>query len=526
MDLRIVKSIRGVNHVDNNELVTTTGRSVDAVAAQAVEARAKLEAHWGRVKSRLKAKIGEELFSSWFSTIQLDRLEDGIVHLSQPTKFLKNWIDTHYTAALLQCCKAEFPDAESVDVSVRQPAMRRASLEDAGSGMVADAESGRGRSGVVPAASRPAIGALAGTGSSGEGGGLEVSAAGFQGSPLERRYTFETFVVGTSNRLAHAAAKQIAETCLETPRFNPLYIHSTVGLGKTHLLHAIAWEVRRRQPNAQVLYLTAERFRYRFVEAIRSQDAHSFKERLRGIDILIIDDMEFLQGARTEQEFDHTLNALLDGGKQVIVASARAPMQLESLDARMRSRLVGGLVTEISPLDPDLRLKILERRVAERRSADPSFNVEPAVLQLLSERLTESGRELDGAITRLYAACHLAGTPISLESVEKIISDLVTGFEPKRIKIEDILRVVSKHFGVSRGDILSQRRQRSIVHPRQIGMYLAKTLTARSLPEIGRRFGNRDHTTVLHAIRKIEQELKGDTRLRAEIEDLKRLLHN
>jgi chromosomal replication initiator protein len=216
----------------------------------------------------------------------------------------------------------------------------------------------------------------------------------------------------------------------------------------------------------------------------------------------------------------------LDGGKQVVVASARAPMQLDSLDQRMRSRLAGGLVTELVPLDYDLRLKVLEKRAEEKRAADPEFNVTPEVIEFLAERLTESARELDGAITRLYAACHLTGQPITIETVEHIIRDLMRGIEPRRIKIEDILRVVSKHFGVSRSDILSQRRHRSIVWPRQIGMYLAKTLTQRSLPEIGRRFGGRDHTTVLHAIRKIDGELKDNGTLRAEIDDLKRLLSN
>jgi chromosomal replication initiator protein len=299
-----------------------------------------------------------------------------------------------------------------------------------------------------------------------------------------------------------------------------------VGLGKTHLLHAIAWDVRRRHPSAQVLYLTAERFRYRFVEALKSRDALAFKETLRGIDILLIDDMEFLHGEKTEQEFDHTLNSLLDSGKQVVVASARAPSQLESLDPRMRSRLSGGLVTEICALDYELRLKVLAKRAEEKRAADPSFQLTEDVVQFLASKLTESGRELDGAVTRLYAACHLTGTPITIDTAEHIIRDLMRGMEPKRIKIDDILKLVTKHYGISRNDILSQRRHRSIVWPRQIGMYLSKKLTSRSLPEIGRRFGGRDHTTVLHAIRKIEKELTDNTQLKDELDDLKRLLNS
>lgn len=480
---------------------------------------------WNKVKKQLRAKIGEEMFTAWLARAELDAVDDGVLYISQPTLFLKNWTRTHYRDLMLQCCAREFPQVREIEVAMRQPvsaASRRKSLESAGETIIREASPGAPASPAVmrqTATGKPSHGTEQSDGAQGTG-------SGFSGSPLDRRYTFENFVVGQSNRLAHAAAKEIAETALERPRFNPLYIHSSVGLGKTHLLHAIAWEVKRQHPQALVRYLTAEHFRYRYVEAVRSQDANAFKAWLRAIDLLMIDDMEFLQGARTEQEFDHTLNALLDGGKQVVVASSRAPMLLDSLDARMRSRLVGGLVTEIAPLDPELRLRILERRLAERQASDPSFHVDHAVLTFLAERLTESGRELDGAITKLYASCHLTGAPVTMESAEKIIADLMRGMEPRRIKIDDILRVVSKHYGVSRSDILSQRRQRAIVHPRQIGMYLAKSLTSRSLPEIGRRFGNRDHTTVLHAIRKIEREIEGDKQLKLEIEDLKRLLHS
>ncbi len=348
---------------------------------------------------------------------------------------------------------------------------------------------------------------------------------GFEGSPLDPRYTFETFVVGPANRLAHAGATQVAETVMSSsPAFNPLYIHSSVGLGKTHLLHAVAWEVKRRNPDASILYLTAERFRYQFVEALRSQDPLAFKEKFRSINLLLIDDLEFMHGEKTEQEFDHIINALLDGGRQVVVASARAPNHIDRLNERMRTRLQRGLVTELGSLDYDLRIKVLEKRVAEKVAIDRSFQLSADVMQLLAERLTENGRELEGAVTRLYANWQYMRTPITLDIAETVVRDLVQGIEPRRIKIEDILRIVSRHFGVSKGDLLSQRRHRSVVWPRQIGMYLAKQMTARSLPEIGRRFGNRDHTTVLHAIRKIEGEINGNPRLRDEIDELKKLL--
>ncbi|MEL6287263.1 MAG: chromosomal replication initiator protein DnaA [Pseudomonadota bacterium] len=478
-----------------------------------------------RVQKRLRAKVGEDVYNSWFKSLEATRIDGGKLGLSVPTKFLRNWIENHYRDDLEELCRAEYDDLDAVEISVRLMGSNRraASVDDAQRQPALFAEASQqaitdrnpgwtGTSSLTPGGVQP---------------GARTEYHGFEGSPLDPKYTFDTFVVGASNRLAHAAACQVAETLMDKPlRFNPLYMHSNVGLGKTHLLHAIAWDVRRRHPSAQVLYLTAERFRYRFVEALKSRDALTFKEQLRGIDILLIDDMEFLHGAKTEQEFDHTLNSLLDSGKQVVVASARAPSQLESLDPRMRSRLAGGLVTEISPLDFDLRLKVLSKRADERRAADPSFQLSGDVLQFLAGKLTESGRELEGAVTRLYAACHLTGAPITVDSAEHIIRDLMRSTEPKRIKIEDIVKLVSKHYGISRNDILSQRRHRSIVWPRQIGMYLSKKLTSRSLPEIGRRFGVRYHTTVLHAIRKIENELKENNQLQDELDDLKRLLSN
>lgn len=474
---------------------------------------------WERIQKRLKTRFGEDVYSSWFARIEFSSVEDGQLRLTVPHRFLQSWIQSHYMDALLECCQAEIEGVEAIRLSVRQlgAAAGRAARQDG------DDRTAKPGARVVP--SSPGGGFNRTAEADIAAGQTEVG--GFHGSPLDPRLTFASFVVGTSNRLAYAAARQVGETLLDRPLgFNPLYIHSNVGLGKTHLLHAIAWDVRRRHPSAKVLYLTAERFRYRFVEALKSKEALAFKDSLRAIDILAIDDMEFLHGERTEQEFDDTLNALLDSGKQVVVASARAPGQLDSLNSRMRSRLSGGLVTELSRLDYDLRKRILERRADERRATDPTFQITPDVLDFLAERLTESGRELDGAVTRLYAACHLTGTPITKQSAEHIIRDLMRGMEPKRIKIDDILKLVSKHYGISRTDILSQRRQRSIVWPRQIGMYLAKQLTSRSLPEIGRRFGGRDHTTVLHAIRKIDGELKDDQRLKDEIEDLKRLLSN
>lgn len=476
-----------------------------------------------KVRALLRTRLGDKVYTSWFNSMAFESFDGRLIKVSVPTKFLRTWIQEHYADQLLECGRFEFSGAERLEVVYRElgnmagravPAQpNRTPVSDFGSSaqQAHPATTSVASSDVRMPMSPPAV--------------ARTSAGGLEGSPLDPRYTFESFVVGASNRMAHAGATQVAEAVLSgASGYNPLYIHSQVGLGKSHLLQAIAWDVKRRAPYAELLYLTAERFRYQFVEAIRSSDSSAFKERFRNINVLLIDDLEFLQGERTEQEFDHIINALLDGGKQVVVASARAPNQIERLNERMRSRLQRGLVAELQPLDMELRQRVLEKRVAEKKATAPNFSLSREVIDLLASRLTENGRELEGAVTRLYFTWQHMRMPITLDIAETVIRDLVQNLEPRRIKIEDILRIISRHFGVSKGDLLSQRRHRSIVWPRQIGMYLAKQLTARSLPEIGRRFGGRDHTTVLHAIRKIEGEISKNPRLEDELEELKRLL--
>ncbi|MDX2263650.1 MAG: chromosomal replication initiator protein DnaA [Hyphomicrobiales bacterium] len=474
-------------------------------------AEATIENKWRRIQTRLRAELGEDVFTSWFGRVELDAYDGRIVQISVPTKFLRNWLQSHYSDRLLACCNAELNGASKLEFRVRQPYAAAPAPQRSPDVSPPRVEPQRAAAPIAEDKQRDG----------------RTGCDGFEGSPLDPRFTFASFVVGAANRFAHAAAMQVTEAVADQPlRYNPLYIHSKVGMGKSHLLHAIAWEVKRAKPRAKVLYLTAERFMYSFAEALQAKDAPAFKEKLRGIDLMLIDDMEFLQGRTFQQEFCHTLNSLIDGGKQVVVASDCAPMGLESFDARMRSRLSGGLVTELGAFDYDLRFKILKRRASERAEQLPGFGIPDAVVDFLASQLTESGRELEGAVTRLSAAYQLTGQQATIEAAETIISDLVRGKDPKRVKIDDILRVLTKHFGVQRGDLLSSRRNRSIVRPRQIGMYLAKTLTARSLPEIGRRFGGRDHTTVLHAIRKVEELLAQDPSLGDEVEALKRLLRD
>ncbi|MGH6735606.1 MAG: chromosomal replication initiator protein DnaA [Methyloceanibacter sp.] len=462
---------------------------------------------WARVKTRLRGELGEDVYASWFRGVEVEQVDGGIVHLTVATRFLRNWLRTHYYESVLRFARAEWPTVERVEFTVRQPHFNIEPPKE---------QPCERRMPAAPVADLAPLPMP-----------LRTGYGGFEGSPLDPRLSFASFVVGASNKLAHAAAQQVA-AAFSSPQapFNPLFLHGNVGLGKTHLLHAISWEVKQQKPEAEVLYLTAERFMSGFVQALRARDALAFKEKLRNIDILLIDDMEFLQGPTIQQEFCHTLNSLIDGGRQVVVAADRAPTHLDKLDMRMRSRLGGGLVAEIKAMDYDLRHKILEKRAQEACAETTGLDVSETVLAFLAERLTESGRELEGAVHRLRASYQLTDEPVTIVVAEQIVRDLMRGTEPRRVRIDDILRTVSKHYGVNRSDLLSGRRNRSIVRPRQIGMYLAKLLTSRSLPEIGRRFGNRDHTTVLHAIRKIEQLMTDDNQLREEIELLKRLLRD
>jgi chromosomal replication initiator protein len=466
---------------------------------------------WIRVKERLKAEVGEDVYSSWFARMDLDGMDGETVRVSVPTKFLKSWIQSHYAEKLLACCQSEVPDTLRIELTVRSSVIRvlppkPKPVDTQAAPRVFHETRVNGselRHAVAPiAAVHDALG----------------------GSPLDPRLSFDTFLVGRSNTLAHAAAKQVSQARRgDAVMFNPLYIHAGVGLGKTHLLQSLAW-AGNATPDRKVLYLTAEKFMYGFVAALRTQNAIAFKEALRTIDVLVIDDLQFLQGKSTQAEFCHTLNALIDAGRQVVIASDRPPSDLETLDERVRSRLAGGLVVEMGLIGEELRLEILKSRVAAARLHHAGFDVPAPVLNYIAKTVTHNGRDLEGALNRLLAHSKLTGQPVTLEMAEREVRDLIRPQEPKRVKIEDIQRIVARQYNVSRADLLSSRRTANVVRPRQVAMYLAKTLTLRSLPEIGRRFGGRDHTTVLHAVRKIENLVHNDTALAEEIELLKRQL--
>jgi chromosomal replication initiator protein len=473
--------------------------------AEAMDDSMRARAVWERVRRRLRAELGEDVFSSWFKSIEIDHADGSAIRLSVPTRFLKSWIENHYKDRIAGRWSEEADKPVQIELTVRSASVRQA---------VRPKTAEEPRQAVSVPVGRPAAPPMATTGHEALGG-----------SPLDPRLTFDSFVQGRSNTLARAAALQVAQSRVTDPvLFNPLYIHAGVGLGKTHLLQAIAGAAQAA--GRRVLYLTAEKFTFGFVAALKNQTAIAFKEALRSIDLLVIDDLQFLQGKQTQAEFCHTLNALIDAGRQVVVAGDRPPSDLENLDERVRSRLAGGLTVEIGALDENLRFDILKQKLAQAQAQHPGFDVPAAVMTYVARNVTQNGRDLDGAFNRLIATNRLTNQAVTVEMAERSIRDLVRVAEPRRVKIEDIQKIVAQHYNVSRSDILSSRRTATVVRPRQIAMYLAKTMTLRSLPEIGRRFGGRDHTTVLHAVRKIEGLVGQDQGLNEEVEMLKRRLND
>jgi chromosomal replication initiator protein len=458
-----------------------------------------------RVRARLRAAFGEDVFNSWFARLELEEIVDDKAHLSVPTRFLCSWIQSNYAEKILDTFKAETPEVMRLHFTVRVNGQARPRLSappEAPAEVEAEpaAPSLKPHRELVP----PRGDALS-------------------GSALDPKMTFESFVPGASNEIALGIAKQVASAALNgTVSFNPVYVHSTVGLGKSHLLNAIAWAAGAAEPGRNIVYLTADHFMYHFITAVQRQSAIALKDWLRRVDLLLIDDMQFLQG-KSATEFGHTLGTLLTGAKQVVVAGDAPPRDLEMLDERVRSRLSGGLVVPIGGFDLELRRQIVTRR-AEQAQARFGVHFPAPVIDYISRIVVSHGRDLDGAVNRLVAANQLTHEPISVPLAERTLADLVRAREARRVRIEDILRIVSRHYKVPRNELLSSRRSRDVVRPRQIAMYLAKSLTSRSLPEIGRRFGGRDHTTVLHSVRKVEQMMKDDGDLCQEIELLKRML--
>jgi len=508
----------GVERDFSNDLPLSGELSADEPETACSDAEQRFE----RVKVQLKARLGSEVYSSWFGRMKLTEASKGVVRISVPTAFLRSWINGHYLDVITELWKQEDPDTLKIDIIVRTATRRATRTIEAGA-MPATAKTARQTH--IALAAGTTAGRPERFGVPHHGRPAETEARqSVLGSPLDPRYTFSSFIEGPSNRVAFAAARAVAESQSSAVRFNPLFLHATVGLGKTHLLQAIAAESLKQNPKSRVVYLTAEYFMWRFATAIRDNNALTLKEQLRDIDLLIIDDMQFLQGKSIQHEFCHLLNMLLDSAKQVVVAADRPPSELESLEPRVRSRLNGGVALEMSAPDFSMRLGMLKLRLAAANAEGTPLDISEDVLTHVARTVTGSGRELEGAFNQLLFRQSFE-PQITVDRIDEILGHIYRSGEPKRVRIEDIQRIVARHYNVSKTELLSNRRTRTIVKPRQIAMYLAKVMTPRSLPEIGRRFGGRDHTTVLHAVRKIEDLSGNDNTLAQELELLRRLIN-
>jgi chromosomal replication initiator protein len=460
----------------------------------ALEARAELSTiddvmamAWDRVSTRLNAHYGDAVFRSWLKPLHFAGRVDGKIMLSVPTRFMREWITTNYIGDIRSFWQQE-QESEGHDIEII--------VTQANTDMPVIVGTKPAATAAAPATDTP------------------PEADIHMGATLDPRYTFENFVVGKPNELAHAAARRVAESAQVVSGCNPLFLYGGVGLGKTHLMHAIAWHIRRNNPDRRVLYLSAEKFMYQFIKALRFKEALQFKEYFRSVDVLMIDDVQFISGKdSTQEEFFHTFNALVDQNKQLIISGDRSPSDLEGIEERVRSRLGWGLVADIHATTYELRLGILQSKIALM----PQVDIPQKVVEFLAHKITSNVRELEGGLNRVVAHATLVGRPISLETTQEVLRDLLRAND-RRISIEDIQKQVANHYNIKVSDMHSARRSRAVARPRQVAMYLAKKFTPKSLPEIGRRFGGKDHTTVMHAVKRIEELMAADSEFAKDVE--------
>ncbi len=450
----------------------------------------RIGAGWARVRGMLRAEVGESAYTSWIKPVTLIGIDGGVVRVAVPTRFMRDWILGHYAERLRELWTEEDEAINALEVAVH-------------------AEPGQ----TDPEPIEPAEAVVVTETAPPKTGGDAFSA------PLDPRFMFDNFVVGKPNELAYAAARRVADS--QSASYNPLFLYGGVGLGKTHLMHAIAWYIRTRHPDRKVVYLSAEKFMYHFIRALRFHDTMAFKERFRSVDVLMIDDVQFINGKEsTQEEFFHTFNDLVDNNRQVVVSADKSPSDLEGMEERLRSRLGWGLVADIHATTYELRLGILQSK-AERLGIE----IPAKVLEFLAHKITASVRELEGALNRVVAHATLIGRDITLEACQEVLHDLLRAHD-RRVTIEEIQKRVAEHFNIRIADMHSARRSRAVARPRQVAMYLSKQLTARSLPEIGRKFGGRDHTTVMHAVRKVDELSRADVSFAEDVELLRRMLES
>lgn len=455
---------------------------------------------WGQLKQSLRETVGQNNFKNWIEPLELTDIAEGVATFSAPTSFLGNYVSQNFGELIQHHLTMAGKSVRRLDFRVSSAAPRPTVAKPAVS---------------APEAPQPALAQRAQV-------QTRVNDEQLPNAPLDARFTFDTFVVGKPNELAHAAARRVAEGGPVT--FNPLFLYGGVGLGKTHLMHAIAWELQSRRPDLNVVYLSAEQFMYRFVQALRDRRMMDFKQLFRSVDVLMVDDVQFIAGKdSTQEEFFHTFNALVDQNKQIIISADRAPGEIKDMEERIKSRLQCGLVVDLHPTDYELRLGILQSKVEQYRVQYPDLEVEAGVLEFLAHRISTNVRVLEGALTRLFAFASLVGRPITMALTQDCLADVLRASE-RKITVEEIQRKVSEHYNIRLSDMIGPKRVRTYARPRQVAMYLCKQLTSRSLPEIGRRFGGRDHTTVMHGVKRIEELRAKDGQIAEDLELLRRAL--
>lgn len=449
---------------------------------------------WGQIKQELLETVGRNNFKNWIEPVDLAGIKGDVALFDVPNSFHGNYVSQNYGELML------------FKVSNMAPEVRRVDFKVAANIAARPAEVAN-----VPDKAMAVKNTLARS----FDGPLTCAA-------LDDRFTFDTFVVGKPNELAHAAAKRVAEGGPVT--FNPLFLYGGVGLGKTHLMHAIAWELEASSPDLNVVYLSAEQFMYRFVQALRDRRMMDFKEMFRSVDVLMVDDVQFIAGKdSTQEEFFHTFNALVDQNKQIVISADRAPGEIANLEERIKSRLQCGLVVDLHPTDYELRLGVLQTKSDWFLKQYPGLNMADGVLEFLAHRISTNVRVLEGALTRLFAFASLVGHEITLELAQDCLADILRASE-RKVSIEEIQRHVAEHYNIRLSDMIGPKRVRTFARPRQVAMYLCKQMTSRSLPEIGRRFGGRDHTTVMHGVRRIEELKIQDAQIAEDLEILRRAL--
>ena len=443
-----------------------------------------IDVSWSKISSELKKSLDKDTFQNWIKPIYFESHIDTSLTLSVPTRFLRDWIIKNYASVIKKAYMDQGHSIDKLAILVKENNNR-----------------------IIP--------------------GTEVIYEDKDddedtyyddiSAPLDPKFTFDNFIVGKPNELAYAAAQRVAQS--EVVSFNPLFLYGGVGLGKTHLMHAVAWNIKKRNPKKNVVYLTAEKFMYQFIKALRFKNIMSFKEQFRSVDVLMIDDVQFIIGKdNTQEEFFHTFNTLIDKKRQIIISADKSPADLDGLEDRLKSRLGWGLVADIHPLTYELRLGILQAKAEQK-----SLQLKQEVMEFLANKITNNVREMEGALNRLAVHASIQDSEISVDLVKDVLKDLLRT-NSRKITIDEIQKKVVEHYNIKLSDMHSPRRSRSVARPRQVAMYLAKSITTRSLPEIGRKFGGRDHTTVIHAIKTIEEIMVNDPNLAEDIELLTRIL--